>query len=566
MFRAPRRFAGWSSYRGALAVILLAALAIRLHSISFGLPAITDPDELTFVLGAVRMVTGGQLNPEWFGHPATTTMYMLAIVAAAVLGLGLLTGRFTDFNAMIVAGYNDPGVLVLPQRIGIALFAVLGIVLAYRLASRLFDRQTGLITAAILALSPVHIHYSQLIRSDMMATTFMLATMLSALAYSRSGEQRALVGAAVGTALAITTKWPFALSFLAVLGALVLRRRSGSITGPQATALALMTGAGTLAVMVLISPFLLIDFQLVIANLSVEVQPHHLGATGGGLIENAWWYASDALDRALGWLGLALALIGLWLVRRQQEVIMIVLLPAAALFLLACSQNIVWERWVLPVVPVLAMLTAHAVVQAALALRTYRPGPLGPAIAAAAVAALLLPLLLGSLADGRERMNDTRLMASAWLRQNAAPGSTIFVEHFAFDLVDSEFDFTFPLGAAGCKSARALISSKVDNAMVTASRKGRTNIDLGTVEPALLGTCRSDYVVLSQYSRYIAEKDRFPREAAVYQRYLEHGEKVAAFMPARGVAGGWPVVILRMSDQANNAIAPAMAPTPPVRP
>lgn len=554
MFSKDRRFAGLSPHRGALALILIAALALRLHSISFGLPAITDMDELMFELGAVKMITGGQLNPEWFGHPATTTMYLLALITIGVFALGVLTGRFADVDTMIVAAYSDPGLLVLPHRIGIALIAVLSIALACRLATRLFDRPTGLATAAILAVSPVHVQYSQLIRSDMMATTFMLGTMLCALAYARSGERRALVCGVLGVALAITTKWPFALTFLALVGALVLRWRGGLIGARALIGLTTASALGTLVAMVLISPFLLIEFHTVIANLNGEVQEYHLGATGGSVLHNALWYAQGALVRALGLAGLGLAGIGLWLARGQREAMEIALIPGAAMYLLACSQNIVWERWVLAMVPLLAMLAAHALVQIARAVQErWLAVPIPAALAAMLACVLVLPLL-DALADGRERMNDTRVQASAWLRRNVTPGKTILVEHFAFDLVDSPYGFVFPLGAAGCKNARGLLSDRVDNTMVESARKGRTNIDIGTVEPALLGTCHADYAVLSQHTRYVAEKERFPREYAVYRRFLDNGEKLAEFMPKRGVAGGWPVVILRLNSRAKDAL------------
>lgn len=563
MFLKSRFCAGLSPHRGALALILVAALALRLHSISFGLPAITDMDELMFELGALKMIGGGQLNPEWFGHPATTTMYLLALIAIGVFALGVLTGRFADVDALMVAVYNDPGVLVLPQRIGIALFALLGIALAYRLATRLFDRPTGLATAAILAVSPVHVQYSQLIRSDMMATTFMLGAMLCALNFARTGKLRALIGGVLGVALAITTKWPFALAFLALLGALVLRWRGDLIGARALICLTAAAALGTLVAMVVISPYLLIEFSTVIANLNGEVQEYHLGATGGSVLHNAWWYAKGPLVRALGFAGLALATTGLWLVRGRHEVRAIVLIPGAAMYLLACSQNIVWERWVLAVVPLLAMLAAHALVQIVLAVRDRGLVIPIPAALATLLACVLVFPLLDAFADGRERMNDTRVQASAWLRRNVSPGETILVEHFAFDLVDSPFEFVFPLGAAGCKDARGLISDRVDNTMVASARKGRTNIDIGTVEPALLGTCRADYAVLSQYTRYIAEKDRFPREYAAYRRFLDSGVKVAEFTPRRGVAGGWPVVILRLDAKAKDALSkPINGPRP----
>jgi hypothetical protein len=528
-----------------LAFILLGALAIRLDSVAFGLPALTDQDELMFELGAYRMIDGGQLNPQWFGHPATTTMYLLALIDVAVLGIGLLTGRFANVEDFASAIYADPGILVLPHRIAIAIIATLGIALACRLATRLFDRPTGLATAAILAVSPVHITYSQIVRSDMMATVFMLAAMLGALSYARGGSARALVGTVLCVALAITTKWPFALAFLAPGGALLLRWRGGLLNGRPALALLVAAALGTLAAMVAISPFLLIEWNTVAANLHGEVQPYHLGATGGGLIDNALWYMRVPFVRALGIAGLGLGAIGMVFAVRSREFVAIALVPGVAMFVLASSQNIVWERWILAVVPLLAMLAALALVRLSAWAGIMLKPISAPWAAGLLLAATLVPLLIAALADGRERMNDTRLMASAWLRTHAAPGSSVFVEHFAFDLVDSEFDYVFPLGELGCMDARGLLDGRIDNSLVESARGGRTNIDYGTVAPERIETCRADYAVLSQYARYAAEKERFPREYANYRDLIARGEEVATFMPRRGAAGGWPVVILR---------------------
>lgn len=531
----------------ALAAILLASLVVRLDSVAFGLPALTDQDELMFELGAYRMISGGQLNPQWFGHPATTTMYLLALIDVGVLGLGLASGRFASVEGFAAAIYADPSILVLPHRIAIVLVAVTGIALAFRLASRLFDRPTGLTTAAILAASPVHITYSQVVRSDMMGTVFVLAAMLCALAYGRGGTLRSLAGGVLCVALAITTKWPFALAFLSLAAALVLRWRSGLESGRRTVTLLAAAAAGTLAAMVAISPFLIIEWNTVVANLHGEVQPYHLGATGGGLVDNALWYASGPFVRALGIAGLALAALGAVPAARSREFVAVALVPGIAMFVLASSQNIVWERWILAVVPLMAMLAGLALVRIAAWVGTalHRPTAV-PLAAGLLLVAVLVPLSLAALADGRERMNDTRLMASAWLRANAAPDSTILVEHFAFDLVDSEFNFVFPLGVLGCKDARALLDGRIDGSLVESARNGRTNIDFGTVATDRIATCRADYAVLSQHARYATEMERFPQEWAQYEKLLARGEQVAEFLPERGLAGGWPVVILRL--------------------
>ena len=64
--------AGRTRWLAPFAVMAL-ALALRLHGLRSGLPAINDPDELMFQLGALKMLSGKTLNPGWFGHPALIT-------------------------------------------------------------------------------------------------------------------------------------------------------------------------------------------------------------------------------------------------------------------------------------------------------------------------------------------------------------------------------------------------------------------------------------------------------------------------------------------------------------
>src|SRR5262245_47773727 len=94
--------------------VLAGAAFLRLRSIGFGVPALNDPDEPLFMMTALDMLRGHTLNPHWFGHPGTTTLYCLAAIIAGVAGLGTATGRFADADAFAQAVYADPGIVFLP--------------------------------------------------------------------------------------------------------------------------------------------------------------------------------------------------------------------------------------------------------------------------------------------------------------------------------------------------------------------------------------------------------------------------------------------------------------------
>jgi 4-amino-4-deoxy-L-arabinose transferase-like glycosyltransferase len=531
----------------ALMLLLAASLALRIHGISFGLPAINDPDELTFGLGAARMLRTLSLNPGWFGHPATTTMYVLAVIFVAVFVGGFLAGSFGSVHDFATTIYLDPSWIMLPGRVAMALFAVGTIYLTWRLASELFDRRTAFAAAALLAVNPVHVTWSQIIRSDMMACFFMLLCLRAALRIAREDRWRDYVLAALWVGAAMATKWPYALSALSVFGAVALRAAEHPAQRRRGLVRLVLFGAMAMGFLFAISPYLLLDHATALRNMRGEAQIRHLGATGGAPWVNAWWYLSGPVWTGLGAAGLALAAWGLGRVARRCDALVIVVPPLAGFFVVLCLQHLVWERWALALMPLLA-IAGGAGLSAVAAWLAHRLPPklAGPAAALLVVAALLPPMLRAE-ADSRARLNDTRQLASRWVRAHVPAGRSIMVEHFAFDMVPLPHPLLFPIGDVGCVDARALLEGKVQLGAIEAARGGRSNVDYGTLAPAKRDTCRPDYAVLSQYDRYAAERAMFPAEYAAYRSLLARGTVVAIFAPQDGRIAGPVVRIVRFA-------------------
>lgn len=535
-----------------LLAILALALALRLRGIGFGLPALLDPDELMFELGAYKMIVGGRLNPEWFGHPATTTMYVLALVDAGVFGWGWLTGAYGSPADFAEAIFHDPGLVILPGRVAMALFGVASVALLWRLGRKLAGPVAGLVAAAVLAASPVHVAWSQVVRSDIMATLFLLATMLAALSLAREGRLRSLVWAALFTALAIASKWPFAIGLVAVAGALALRlwRREDSWKTTLARG-ALAVGLTGVFVLV-VSPYLLIDFRTVFENLQGEAQVRHIGSNGGGFWANLWFYVSGPLLKGVGPVALLLALGGLIQRETRAEFWAVAGLPGLAMLLLISAQNLVWERWAIGIIPVLALAAGACAARIFDASRNLHRGVMIPAAAAFGIA-LLGPLLWTGHRGSEERVHDNRRMATDWARANLPAGSSVLVEHFAFDLADTDLRVLFPIGLGGCFDARALLAGRIDYRQVDSLRGGRSNLDFGAVPQAKAGTCRADYVILTEHARYAAERELYPVEYARYRDLIGSAEVIARFPAVPGHVGGRPeVVILRTGPVGAN--------------
>ncbi|MFC7536721.1 glycosyltransferase family 39 protein [Sphingomonas sp. GCM10030256] len=527
------------------------ALVLRLNNVGFGLPSLYDPDEPLFMVKAATLLSEPTYNPRWFGHPGSTTIYLTALIQALVFLTGLVTGQYAGVKDFIAAAYADPAMLFLPVRVVMALLGTACVALTYLLGRRLFGRPEGLLAAGFLALNGLHIAWSQVIRTDIHASVFMLAALLFAARLVRGGgRMRDAVAAGVLTGFAIATKWPAATVFVGIIGATAHLALSRAITMRRGAMLVGASGAATIAGLFLASPFVFIDYPTVLSNLSGEARPFHLGHTGGGFLSNLGTYLGVHAAESMGWLGLALALVGIAVVALRSAEGGAILLPATVAFFVGiCAQHLIWSRWLLPGLPFLSLFAAVAVMAGVRWLVGRVPAKARPALAGLAAAMALLPSAAGALDQSRERANDTRAQAVAWVVANAPPGSRIVLEHLELKLRSHPFRFLFPIGRAGCLDGEGLLKGGVEYDDLQQARGASPIVDLGNVGSDRVSTCRADFAILTYYDLYLLEQARWPDQLTTYRRVLEGGHTAALFRPVGGRAGGPVVRIVALPPQ-----------------
>ena len=529
-----------------IAVIIIAAFAMRLRGLNFGLPALLDPDESIFVLIALKLLKEHTLNPGWFGHPGTTTIYSLALVEAGIVVVGTLTGGFADTTAFSKALFHDPAVAFLPGRVVMLISGLIVILLAYRLARRVFDPRVALVTAALLAIDPIHIRYSQIIRTDMQSTIFMLLTLLAAMRIVERGSLRTYLVAGMWVGIACATKWPAGTVAAGVAGAAVLRIRLEP--SEYRTVLRRLGGFALMAVAscVIVSPYLILDFGTVVSNLHGEGRAVHVGATGNGFLANIGWYLGNPLCDALGICGLALAAAGLVAGARRQPIFGYVVGSAIGAFFVSITiQNLIWERWVVPLLPLLTIGLAYATVALVDKVRTQAPRFKLP-VAIALTLLVAVPPLRVANAQAAERAVDTRRLATAWAMQHIPAGNTVAIEYLAFDALSAPWHFLYPGGNRGCFDPRTFVTRQITVSTVGSWHSSRPVVDFADIEPNRTASCRADYLIFANYDRYVAESGRFPTEIANYRRIAAGGHEVAVFTPRWGSVGGPIVRIIRL--------------------
>ena len=555
--RVPTILRGRAGVAFALVVVLAIALWLRLDGVRWGFPALYDPDEPVFEMTALHLFRDQTLNPGWFGHPGSTTIYTLAAINAGVLGWGHLTGVYPDAHALAAAAYLDPGVIFEPGRLFIVFCGVACVALTFVIGRALGGQAVGLLAAALLALDPTHIHYSQIIRTDMHASVFLLGAMAFTVAVARRGRMRDYALAGVFAGLACATKWPAALVIASPLMAGLLRMERDTW---RRDARGMLLAVGTMAAAtVLASPYLVIDHATVVRNLTGELAPAHLGATGHGWFGNIAWYAANPLAHSVGWLGIALAVVGAMVACRNRAAAAAMAGPVVFVAAIA-TQQLVWARWIVPVLPAIAILVALGLVW--LTGQARRLAGVWPAglLAAGLLALVMVPMAARGQADAAERHTDTRALATAWLHAHAAPDASVVFEHGGVDLMHSRWTLLFPVGEAGCLDVRKLLGGQIRLTRVDTLRRGSAILDIGAVTMDKIDTCRADYAVLTNYDRYVAERASFPEQMTRYDRLLAGAAVVARFVPVTGEVGGPVVTVARLAARERAGAANAEAP------
>lgn len=539
-----------------LVILLLAAAVLRGNGIGQGLPGLYDPDEPLFFINALELLARQTLQPGWFGHPGTTTLYLLAANDLGVFLAGKLAGEWDSTAAFATLLYADPSPIVLPARWSIVVLALGVIAATARLGARLGDAPAGLAAALLLAASPLHSEISALVRTDIMVSLFTLLALLAAVRVAEAGRVRDLAVAGLWMGTAVATKWPGAVLALGPLAAWGWAHRNNRERWPAG---GLILAAAMLAAMAVLMPPLWLRPLDVWAALQNEMQPAHVGATGGDWLYNLGWYLQALWVRGLGWAALLVPVgIAVLAAQRRWPALLILVLPLAALLLLLCSQANVWQRWLVLPLPLLALLVGFALSAGARALWQAR----SLAVVGAAAAVLAVPLGLAAWRDGTARGNPTQARAVAFALRTIPPGSRITVEMLAFPLLRGQWSIRYSFGQAGCVDGRQLLAGKVNYDDASTAQKGKQKLVLGTTNPARIASCWSDYAIIHDADRWLNEAARYPAEAAMYRAFIDGGTIVGEFRAINGVSAGPRTLVIKLRPDVPVVRPVSMAPAP----
>lgn len=556
----------------ALAAVLAVALGIRVWKLGFGLPEFLE-EALPFrwALG-MWSDPGGRIdwNPHRFHHPSLPTYLHLLMQQAGFL-IGRVLGAYKSAADYHIGFLVDPASMVLAARaVGVAA-DLATVLLVARVAERI-RHGTGWLAALLVACSPTFVLAARTICSDSVMVPLAIAAMERTLAYRERGGKVRFVAAAVLVGLATGAKYPAVILLLPLGLALWLRGGVRELRlWPLAAAIA---GATFLAT----TPYAVLDFatfQRDLGFLRGLAQKGHLG----NLAESGFLFHLRNLSRDISWVGVLLLAVSLaWTASRARARAdaSLVWLALLAFGLPIAFARVEAERYLLPLLPLAAVLVAELIFAAAE--RIPRPAR-APGLAAAALV-LAGPAFAASVNAVLASDADSRIAARRWCEAHLAQPDLIVQEHYCAPLLGRMEWLTVRSGALYSAAspelrrrydARRWFSSATLPLAVVGTSSNRVQPPSGppvdievfphaadfnrlAYEPRLLQGV--DYFATSSAvrGRFEADTARYAAEHRFYALLDSTGEVAARFRP-RFTGGGPEIVFYRLGARARRALA-----------
>ena len=322
----------------------------------------------------------------------------------------------------------DPSAAYLFARIVTALLGTLTVAVTYLLGRVAYDRRVGAVAAVLLAGTFLHARQSHFAVNDVPATLLTTLAVAGCVLVLRRGAFRHYVIAGLAIGAAAATKY----SGLAAALPLVLAHGWSESSPPSdwlrrvVDRRLLAAGAAALIVFLVAVPFSVIDRGAFVDDVMLLYERGQTGFKGLRLAENSGWvFYLKTLRWGMGlpYLLVALASVVAALVRHRRVDLVVVSFPLL-LYLYLGRQLLLFERFVLPALPVLAVLTG--VLLWRLVDRTgWSARTKATAIVVAAALLLVAPVSNTLRFDWLLTQPDTRTLAKDWIEENVPEGARV---------------------------------------------------------------------------------------------------------------------------------------------
>jgi hypothetical protein len=410
--------------------ILVVALLLRVWGIGFGLPYVYHYDEHFYINTALNLGTGVLNNPP---YAPTGLSNILFVQYAAYYALGKGMGNFTSPQAFELAYRTDPTVFYLLGRLTSALLGSVAVGAVFVTGKSVFGTKNGLLAAAFMAASFLHVRDSHYAVPDIAMSSFVVLSVALAAMGQRTRKIRYVYASAMVGGFAIATKWTAFPVLLPVLWVGVVSKGQASakiLTRLVAPEILLLGGLSILG-FVLGSPQIVLNPR---PYLEEALRQYGAGKAGGFEIwqvdtVSGWLFYAKTLAYGVGLAMSALAAIGLvtQLASSPETRTVLLLLFPTVYYVLMGSTRHYFARYTLPLLPFVALFSAEGVLSVSSWLSKRRVSSVLP-VTALALLTVAQPLAQSMKSDLLLTREDTRTTAKIWIEANISDGARFAVD------------------------------------------------------------------------------------------------------------------------------------------
>jgi 4-amino-4-deoxy-L-arabinose transferase-like glycosyltransferase len=327
-----------------LVAIFAFSLAVRAIGIKHGFPLLTHPDEGFSFQPVLHMTTYRTLNTGYFNRP-DQIMSMVNLVYLNVLS-------YLKFGENVAQAF--PKHYLSFYAYARFLIAILGSfipVVAYKIGKE-FKPVFGIYAALVFAAFPSYVLHSLFITPDIPITLFTLIVMYFSVRYLKEGKNKFLYFAILFAAINTAEKFPGVISLSIVLGAVLinsLRQDKRPLTAQLWPIFKkfLLVFLLFIVALLIVAPFLFIEYRAVIDALVFESRSSHLGADNLGWLGNLWFYVT-AFSSWMNILAFVFIGFGLYAMIKWRKASSLLLLYGILYWIILSALSLHWERWALP--------------------------------------------------------------------------------------------------------------------------------------------------------------------------------------------------------------------------
>lgn len=410
-----------------LLIILGVALLLRLFGVWYGLPFPLCSDEESLIGGALRMLELRSLVPAFHPQemailnypPAIPYMY-LALLVPYLGTLYVATGLpgMAEFSLTV---FEHMGEIFLLARLTSVVSSLTTVFVVYRLGCEMLkSRAAGMAAAALLAVDFVSAFTGHFARHWSLTTLIVWFSVLVAwrIYEHRRRREYVLLGLVAGLGFGVS----YSFGCVGLMAGLVAHLYAKGVRHAVDTNIMLTAGAFLFLAMTFFVVHPNAVLRLIVGGVAGLDEPKSLAgwAAAAAFYGRAFWYANPALVITAS-AGLVAAL---W--RRRYAVAGGAIAAWSFLITLLYATVSLEGRYIILVVPVLALIGGYGIAEVVRLCQSSRPTLIGVTIGV--MVCLALPFAVSAKASWMLARADTRQLALDWIDANIPRGARVVLD------------------------------------------------------------------------------------------------------------------------------------------